>query len=141
MLHVLVLLSLLPFATCQLHPDNSLSLSFPFTSATTNWDTFGSATLHSDTVVLTPHSPSHLLGALWSKMPNPHQFWEVEFSFRAMGAERGGLGLAFWYAAKRGIAGNVFGSSDQWDGLGLFFDGNSGGKVEHISTCVNTSRR
>lgn len=126
---VLVFIHLLPFASCQFHSDNSLSLSLPFTSATADWDTFGAATLHSDTVVLTAHSPSHLLGALWSKKPNPHTYWEAEFSFRVMGAERGGIGLAFWYTAKRGLGGNIFGSVDQWDGLGLFFDGNTGGKV------------
>ena len=101
----------------------------PFTSATNNFDTFGSATLHSDTIVLTPHSPSHTIGAIWSKAANPHKYWEAEFSFRASGAERGGIGLAFWYSARRGLGGNVFGSIDAWDGLGLFFDANTGGKV------------
>lgn len=138
---VVLVLGFVSFALCQLHPDNSLSLSLPFTSATADWDTFGAATLHSDTVVLTPHSPSHLLGALWSKKPNQHTFWEAEFSFRAMGAERGGTGLAFWYATKRGLGGNVFGSVDQWDGFGLFFDGNSGGKVVQGSNATNNSRR
>src|SRR2546423_3330518 len=120
-------------ARCQLHPDTSFTISHPFTSATQNYDTFGSAMLHSDTVVLTPHSPAHLLGALWAKKTNPHLYWEAEFSFRASGAERGGNGLAFWYSTKRGLGGNVFGSIDAWDGLGLFFDSNTGGRV-HISS-------
>lgn len=108
------------------------SISSPFTSAAQNFDIFGSATLHSDTIVLTPHSPAHLLGAIWSKAVNPYTYWEAEFSFRASGAERGGTGLAFWYAARPGLEGRVFGSIDQWDGLGLFFDSNTGGKV-HVS--------
>jgi hypothetical protein len=48
------------------------------------------------------------------------------------GAERGGTGLAFWYASKLGLGGNVFGSVDQWDGLGAFFDANTGGKVSFV---------
>ena len=129
----LVLLLLINIFTllvqCQLHPDTSFTISHPFTSATSNFDTFGSAMLHSDTVVLTPHSPSHLLGAIWSKKTNPHLYWEAEFSFRVSGAERGGTGLAFWYSMKPGLGGNVFGSADSWDGLGLFFDSNTGGRV------------
>jgi hypothetical protein len=35
----------------------------------------------------------------------------------------------------------VFGSIDQWDGLGLFFDGNSGGKVILFAEEANGSRR
>src|SRR5271170_2762889 len=91
--------------SCQLHQDNELSISQPFTSATQNFDTFGSVTLLSDTIVLTPHSPSHLLGAIWAKKPNPHLYWEAEFSIRVSGAERGGTGLAFWYSSQRGLGG------------------------------------
>lgn len=29
---------------------------------------------------------------------------------------------AFWYTAQRGTEGPVFGSNDQWKGLGIFFD-------------------
>jgi lectin, mannose-binding 2 len=118
---------LLSLVICQ--PDSAFSFSQPLTSATQNWDTFGSATLHSDTIILTPHSPPHLIGAIWAKKPNPHLYWEAEFIFRVSGAERGGKGLAFWYASRRGIGGSVFGSHDQWDGLGLFFDTNTGGRV------------
>lgn len=112
--------------TCQ--SDTTFSLSQPFTSATQNFDTFGAAVLHSDTIVLTPHSP-HVVGAIWVKKPNPHIYWEAEFSFRVSGAERGGTGIGFWYTNRRGIAGNILGSHDQWDGLGVFFDANTGGGV------------
>jgi hypothetical protein len=137
-----LLLSILPpLSQCQLHPDNDLSISLPFTSASQNFDTFGSAALLSDTIVLTPHSPAHILGAIWAKKPNPHTYWEVEFSLRVSGAERGGNGLAFWYSGKRGLGGNIFGSIDQWDGLGLFFDGNTGGKVYSFYCVANDSLR
>ena len=126
--HLFALTALIGLAKCQ-HPDPSLSMAQPFSSASRDFDTFGSANLLSDTIVLTPHSPGHLLGAIWSKIANPHEYWEAEFSFRAQGAERGGNGLAFWYSSKRGLGGNVFGSVDPWDGLGVFFDPNTGGRV------------
>ena len=134
--HALLILStLLTLSTCQ-QPDPAFTMTQPFTSASNTFDTFGSASLHSDTIVLTPHSPGHLLGAIWSKNTNPYEFWEAEFTFRVQGAERGGNGLAFWYSGKRGLGGNVFGSVDSWDGLGLFFDPNSGGKVDSsLSGC------
>lgn len=44
--------------------------------------------------------------------------------FRVSGRGRiGADGLAFWYTTSKGAYdGTVFGSSDQWNGLGLFFD-------------------
>ena len=130
----LLLLAIIFSTACGSQTDQSqFTIYHPFTSATKDFDTFGSATLHSDTIVLTPHSPSHTIGAIWSKVANPYKYWEAEFSFRASGAERGGIGLAFWYSARRGLGGNVFGSIDAWDGLGVFFDANTGGKV---SLCI-----
>jgi hypothetical protein len=137
----LLLSSFLSLTTCQHQNDPDFSLSQPFTSGTQPFDAFGSAMSHSDTIVLTPHSPPHVIGAVWSKKPNPHVYWEADFSFRVTGAERGGTGLAFWYTAKRGLGGNVFGSVDQWDGLGVFFDANTGGKVSFWTLCVSESGR
>jgi mannose-binding lectin 1 len=49
--------------------------------------------------------------------------WEVELVFRVTGRGRiGADGLAFWFTENRGREGPVFGSSDQWNGLGIFFD-------------------
>lgn len=44
--------------------------------------------------------------------------------FRVSGRGRiGADGLAFWYTAEKGdYTGDVFGSSDRWVGLGIFFD-------------------
>jgi hypothetical protein len=129
--HLVTLSTLLALAACQ-QPDPIFTITHPFASATRDFDTFGSANLLSDTIVLTPHSPGHLLGAIWSKHPNPHEYWEAEFTFRIQGAERGGNGLAFWYSSTRGLGGNVFGSVDSWDGFGLFFDPNTGGRVRSL---------
>jgi lectin, mannose-binding 2 len=124
----ILLSTLITLAASQFSLQNDFTLTQPLSNAKEKFDVFGSATLYSDIIVLTPNSP-HMSGAIWSKKTNPHKYWQAEFSLRVSGAERGGQGLAFWYAAKPGRSGNVFGNADQWDGLGLFFDANSGGKV------------
>jgi hypothetical protein len=129
LLPLVLLFALSSLSTSEPRPDTSLSLSQPFNSGTQSFDAFGTASMHSDVIDLTPNAPAHMLAAIWAKNPNSHQYWEAEFSFRVSGAERGGNGLAFWYAARRGTRGNVFGSVDQWDGFGLFLDPNTGGKV------------
>ena len=50
-------------------------------------------------------------------------WWEVELHFRVTGRGRiGADGLAFWFTTTKGFEGPVFGSSDRWNGLGIFFD-------------------
>lgn len=63
-------------------------------------------------------------GAVWTNQPINFDWWEVEITFRITGRGRiGADGLAFWYTiAKGAFNGTVFGSSDQWNGLGIFFD-------------------
>lgn len=63
-------------------------------------------------------------GAIWTKNPTNFDWWEVEIVFRVTGRGRiGADGLAFWYTTQKGdYNGPVFGSSDRWNGLGLFFD-------------------
>lgn len=64
------------------------------------------------------------LGAIWVKQPTTFEWWEVELVFRINGRGRiGADGLAFWYTNSKGYYnGSVFGSSDLWTGLGVFFD-------------------
>lgn len=83
-------------------------------------------------------------GGMWTKSPVPYDWWEVDIAFRVSGRGRiGADGLvksekyqpygihyfytfylqAFWYTQNKGsYEGDVFGSSDQWVGLGVFFD-------------------
>ena len=63
-------------------------------------------------------------GAIWTKQPTYFEWWEVDLVFRITGRGRiGADGLAFWYTSEKGIYnGTVFGSSDKWNGLGIFFD-------------------
>ena len=61
---------------------------------------------------------------IWSRLSTSNfDWWEVELQFRVTGRGRiGADGLAFWYTATKGFEGPVFGSSDRWNGLGVFFD-------------------
>ncbi|XP_055686391.1 protein ERGIC-53 isoform X3 [Lutzomyia longipalpis] len=63
-------------------------------------------------------------GAIWTKSKTTFDWWDVEIVFRVSGRGRVGAdGLAFWYTTEKGdYNGDVFGSSDRWSGLGLFFD-------------------
>ena len=63
-------------------------------------------------------------GAIWTKQHTAFDWWEIEIVFRISGRGRiGADGLAFWYTTEKGdYNGDVFGSSDKWSGLGIFFD-------------------
>ncbi|KAF9905565.1 hypothetical protein BX616_000975, partial [Lobosporangium transversale] len=75
-----------------------------------------------DFIRLNPSVPG-LKGSAWRSKPNEYKEWEVEFSFKAFGQSHiGGRGLAFWYTQEHAIEGPVFGSKDQWKGLGVFMD-------------------
>lgn len=63
-------------------------------------------------------------GAVWTKQKTNFEWWEVDIAFRISGRGRiGADGLAFWFTTEKGdYNGDVFGSSDQWNGLAVFFD-------------------
>ncbi|KAI1301126.1 hypothetical protein EDD11_005798 [Mortierella claussenii] len=76
----------------------------------------------SEFIRLAPSVPG-LKGSVWRTEPNEYKEWEVEFSFKAFGqGHLGGKGIAFWYTEDRAKEGPVFGSKDQWKGLGVFMD-------------------
>jgi len=82
----------------------------------------GNAIASEESVRITPSLRSQK-GMIWSKQPTSFDWWEVEIQFRVTGRGRVGAdGLAFWYSLNKGFEGPVFGSSDQWNGLGVFFD-------------------
>ncbi|KAH1006628.1 hypothetical protein HUJ05_007342 [Dendroctonus ponderosae] len=87
------------------------------------WEYGGNAIASSDNVRLAPSLKSQK-GAIWTKNPVPFDYWEVDLLFRVTGRGRVGAdGLAFWYTQSKGAYdGEVFGSSDKWNGLGVFFD-------------------
>jgi mannose-binding lectin 2 len=69
-------------------------------------------------------------GWLWGKQPFTSQAWIVDVSFKVHGPDPyfHGDGFAFWVTEERETVGPVFGSKDQWKGLGVFFDTFSNGK-------------
>ncbi|XP_076049158.1 lectin, mannose binding protein ergic53 isoform X2 [Oratosquilla oratoria] len=86
------------------------------------WTYSGNAIASEESVRITPSLRSQK-GQIWTKNPTSFEWWEVEFVFRVTGRGRiGADGLAFWFTAAPGNEGPVFGSSDKWSGLGVFFD-------------------
>ncbi|XP_060521569.1 protein ERGIC-53 [Cylas formicarius] len=87
------------------------------------WEYGGNAIASSENVRLAPSLRSQK-GAIWTKQPINFDWFEVEIAFRISGRGRiGADGMAFWYTQNKGsYDGNVFGSSDKWVGLGVFFD-------------------
>jgi mannose-binding lectin 1 len=82
----------------------------------------GNAIASEEMVRITPSLRSQK-GMMWTKEMTNFDWWEVEITFRVTGRGRiGADGLAFWYTAAKGVEGPVFGSSDMWIGLGVFFD-------------------
>ncbi|XP_055620382.1 protein ERGIC-53 [Toxorhynchites rutilus septentrionalis] len=87
------------------------------------WEYGGNAIASSENVRIAPSLRSQK-GAIWTKQKTNFDWWEVDVVFRVSGRGRiGADGLAFWYTAEKGdYTGEVFGSSDKWFGLGIFFD-------------------
>ncbi|XP_031787403.1 protein ERGIC-53 [Nasonia vitripennis] len=87
------------------------------------WEYGGNAIASSENVRIAPSLRSQK-GAIWTKSPVNFEWWEIDLVFRITGRGRiGADGLAFWYTSSKGAYnGTVFGSSDQWNGLGIFFD-------------------
>uniref|UniRef100_A0A1B6D2N9 L-type lectin-like domain-containing protein n=1 Tax=Clastoptera arizonana TaxID=38151 RepID=A0A1B6D2N9_9HEMI len=87
------------------------------------WQYGGNAIASAQNVRVAPSLRSQK-GAIWSKLKTSFNWWEVELVFRVSGRGRiGADGLALWYTEGQGsFDGEVFGSSDKWNGLGIFFD-------------------
>ncbi|XP_022115341.2 protein ERGIC-53 isoform X1 [Pieris rapae] len=87
------------------------------------WEYGGNAIASGESVRLAPSLRSQK-GAIWTKQPINFDWWEVDVMFKITGRGRiGADGLAFWYTTQRGdYTGDVFGSSDRWNGLAVIFD-------------------
>ena len=71
---------------------------------------------------LTSDRPS-LTGWLFSRVPLTATNWEIEVEYKIHGKNQlYGDGFAFWLTKQRGLQGPVFGSADNFEGLGIFFD-------------------
>lgn len=87
------------------------------------YDYGGNTLIRSDSFIrLTGVRPGES-GWLFSKLPAMPENFQVEFDFKIHGG--GGMygdGMAMWVTTHKGEGGPVFGSSDQFEGLGVFFD-------------------
>ncbi len=86
------------------------------------WDFGGSTVVHDDKIQLTPEANDRM-GFVWNGVPVDMEEWEVTVRFKIHGRSHiGADGMAFWYTRDRMQMGRVFGSKDQFVGLGVFFD-------------------
>ena len=86
------------------------------------WEHSGAAIASNEQVRITPSIRSQK-GRMWCKNAAQNADWEVEAVLKISGRGRVGAdGMAIWYTDKPGVEGPVFGSNDQWNGLGIFLD-------------------
>ncbi|GJC95375.1 legume-like lectin family protein [Colletotrichum higginsianum] len=88
------------------------------------WYDFGGDTIvRTDSYIrLTSDRPSQT-GWLFSRVPLTATNWEIEVEFKIHGKNQlYGDGFAMWVTKSRAQAGPVFGSPDNFEGLGIFFD-------------------
>jgi len=120
------------------------SLTKPYHGS--SWDYGGSTMVTSNYIRLTPEKPSQA-GFIWNRVPCHLRDWEMHIHFRVGNLREPkdlyGDGMAIWLAKDRMAPGNVFGSSDYFQGLAIFMDtySNYFGFHNHahpyISTVVN----
>ncbi|KAI9042868.1 legume-like lectin family protein [Aspergillus affinis] len=88
------------------------------------WFDFGGDTIvRADKYVrLTADRPSQQ-GWIFSRVPLTATNWEIEVEFKIHGnGNLHGDGFAMWLTKQRATQGPVFGSTDNFEGLGIFFD-------------------
>ncbi|KAF2144242.1 uncharacterized protein K452DRAFT_285489 [Aplosporella prunicola CBS 121167] len=88
------------------------------------WFDFGADTVvRTDKYIrLTADKPSRA-GWLFSRVPLTATNWEVELEFKIHGqGNLYGDGMAMWLTKQRAQPGDVFGSTNRFEGLGIFFD-------------------
>lgn len=104
------------------------------------WEHSGSAIPSNDQIRITPSIKSQK-GRIWSRNAIAAPDWEIEVIMRVNGRGRiGADGMAIWFTDKIGVDGPVFGSNDQWNGLGIFldsFDNDGQQNNPYISVMIN----
>lgn len=89
------------------------------------YDYGGHTVIKSDSYIRLTGDRADQSGWLFSKLPAMPDSFQVEFDFKIHGGGGGylsGDGLAFWITSHKGGSGNVFGSKNNFEGLGIFFD-------------------
>ncbi|BCR96318.1 legume-like lectin family protein [Aspergillus luchuensis] len=107
-------------------PLRTHSLSPPYLDSDfqSRWFDFGGDTIvRADKYIrLTSDRPSQQ-GWIFSRVPLTATNWEIEVEFKIEGSGNlHGDGFAMWLTKQRATQGPVFGSTDNFEGLGIFFD-------------------
>lgn len=84
----------------------------------------GNTMVKSDSYIRLTGDRSSQSGWLFSKLPAMPESFQLELDFRIHGESTSlyGDGMALWIVTHKGEGGEVFGSSDRFQGLGVFFD-------------------
>nr|XP_002126496.1 vesicular integral-membrane protein VIP36 [Ciona intestinalis] len=98
-------------------PYSSNGMTMPF------WDFRDRTMLTNNFIRLTSNHQAEV-GSVWNKIPLYLRDWEMQVQFKVHGGGRtlGADGFAIWYTKERMTPGPVFGSRDEFHGLGVFFD-------------------
>jgi lectin, mannose-binding 2 len=88
------------------------------------WFDFGGDTIiRADKYIRLASDAPSKSGWIFSRIPLTATNWEIEFEFAIHGkGHLHGDGFALWITNQRAQPGNVFGHTDQFEGLGIFFD-------------------
>ncbi|XP_040394308.1 VIP36-like protein isoform X2 [Cygnus olor] len=110
------------------HLKREHSLSKPYqgvgSASSGLWDLQGNAMVMTQYIRLTPDAQSKR-GAVWNRVPCYLRDWEMQVHFKIHGQGKKNLngdGFAIWYTKDRMQPGPVFGSKDNFLGLGVFVD-------------------
>lgn len=108
------------------------SLNKPYSSSGTEmtyWDFRDFVMLSNNFIRLTQDSQGQR-GSIWSKKPCKMHDWEMHVHYKIHGSGRtlAADGMAFWYTKAKMVPGTVFGSKDEFEGLGVFLDTYKNGK-------------
>ncbi len=119
----------------ELLPLSQFSLNPPYIDeyiSNRNWNFGGDAYMNVNEYIRLTQALRDQRGFLWSKNLVNTDSWVVEFEFKLHGdSTTPGDGFAFWFAEKKEIEGKVFGSTDNFVGLGVFFDTYMNGPHPH----------
>ncbi|KAF2634296.1 vesicular integral-membrane protein VIP36 precursor [Massarina eburnea CBS 473.64] len=87
------------------------------------WDFGGDAIIRTDQYVRLASDKASRDGWIFSRVPLTATNWEILIEFKIHGqGNLFGDGFAMWLTKQRATPGNVFGSVDKFEGLGVFFD-------------------
>ncbi|PGH23738.1 hypothetical protein AJ80_02167 [Polytolypa hystricis UAMH7299] len=117
----------------------------PDGSTIPGWDIAGDGhvpELFSDRIILTPPYAGNKRGSLWAQNPVAQSEWNVDFSFRASGEERGSGNLQLWYVkdGRNKVGTSSIYTVGQFDGFALVVDqhGGKGGMIRGFLNDGNT---